>query len=98
MATLMHHRHNRRQHRRYQVSLRVELPEGGGVTRNVSEGGVLFETTVPMSPGQEITFSLVFGEVEPEYAYRLRCRGEVVRVEPAGGAIHVAVKLHAYSL
>jgi hypothetical protein len=95
---MIHGRGNRRQHRRYPLRLRVELPDGAGVTRNVSEGGVLFETTIPIKPGQEITFSLVFGEVEPEYAYRVRCRGEVVRVEPAGEAINVAVKLHAYGL
>lgn len=69
------------------------------MTCNVSESGVLFETDARFSLGQTIDFSIVFGEDEPAYQYRVRCLGEVVRVEPRGSSRGVvAIKLHSYGL
>lgn len=76
----------------------MELRDGAGLTCNVSESGVLFETEVPVVVGESIDFSIVFGELDPAYRQRVRCIGEVVRLEERGGARGVAVKLVSYGL
>ncbi len=92
------HQPDRRQARRYQVVVPVEFDTGTGVTRDVSEIGVLFETTTAMRLGDVIEFALLLGQFDPRGDYRVRCSGEVVRVEETSNAYAVAVQLHSYSL
>jgi len=80
------------------VAVPVDLPSGDGVTRDVSEIGVLFETATAMHPGDEVQFALLLGEYDPGGRYRVRCSGQVVRVEEIPNAYAVAVRLHSYSL
>jgi len=76
----------------------VDFENGTGVTRDVSEIGVLFETTTALRPGDELQFALLLGEYESGGQYRVRCTGQVVRVEEAANTYAVAVQLHSYSL
>ena len=76
----------------------VEFAGGAGVTRDVSESGVFFETVMPVEMGQALEFQLVFGDADPQFQARVHCEGEVVRVEPLAVGRGVAVKLRAYRL
>ena len=89
---------DRRRARRYYVSLPVDFGRGTGVTRDVSEVGVLFDTDAAFRPGEGLEFALVLGEYELGGRYRVRCSGEVVRVEPRETGYSVAVQLNSYSL
>ena len=92
------HQPDRRRARRYRLIVPVDLDHGTGVTRDVSEIGVLFETTVPPQLGEVIEFALLMGEFDPGAGYRVRCSGEVVRIEEVRNTYAVAVHLHSYSL
>jgi PilZ domain len=87
---------DRRKAPRFQVTLRVELPEGTGVTRDLSASGVFFEADCVFALGEVLQFALVFEHIAPRQPVRLRCRGRVVRVEQRGGTLGVAVAITAY--
>jgi PilZ domain len=89
---------DRRKSPRFQVALRVELPEGTGVTRDLSPCGIFFETDCVFALGQTIQFALVFEHIDPGQPVLLRCRGRVVRVERRGDITGVAVAVTAYRL
>ena len=91
-------RPDRRRARRYYLALPLDFPGGSGITRDVSEVGVLFETETALQLGDALEFALILGEFEASGRYRVRCSGEVVRVEPRAGGFAVAVRLHSYSL
>jgi hypothetical protein len=79
----------RRRIHRHQVELPVEWLEGSGVTRDVSVDGVFFEADRAPAESGEITFDiLVEGAFVPA---RFECHGTIVRLEPLGGRIGVAV-------
>ena len=80
----------RRRSQRWDVAIPVELPHGTGVTRNMSAFGVCFETDQPYTKGEPITFTVLLSHVDPGQPVRMRCRGEVVRVEHLGGKVRVA--------
>ena len=81
----------RRQAPRYRVALPVELEGGSGQTRDASASGVFFETDQSFSPGAPISLALVFGG-----GLRVQCEGQVVRVEPVGARVGVAIALMSY--
>lgn len=87
---------DRRRATRYQVGLPVELQNGNGITRDVSESGVFFETDQPFESGAQISFSLILGHGDPEGPFRLHCKGSVVRVEPREEKIGVAARITSY--
>jgi len=76
----------------------VEFETGTGITRDVSEVGVLFETRTMMHLGEVIEFALLLGQFDPGGNYRVRCSGAVVRVDETTDVYAVAVQLHSYSL
>jgi hypothetical protein len=82
---------------RHQGKLPVELESGKGVTRDFSGSGVFFETDRSFSPGQLIEFSLVLEHIDPDRPVRLKCRGEIVRVEESGQKIGVAAAINSYT-
>lgn len=86
----------RRRATRYQVGLPVELQNGSGVTRDVSESGVFFETDRALTPGSPISFSLILGHADPEGPFRLECKGSIVRVEESEGKVGVAARISSY--
>ena len=83
----------RRQDQRRAVAMPVELPNGHGVTRDVSTSGVFFETTLSFSRGDAISVSLLLEHADPGGPIRLHCQGKVVRVERLHGKIGVAVAI-----
>jgi hypothetical protein len=88
----------RRKTPRFQVALRVELPEGTGITRDLSAHGVFFETDRVFALGQAIQFALVLEHIDPSQPVRLQCRGQVVRVERRNDTLGIAVAITAYRL
>ena len=89
---------DRRGARRYRLDLPVELTDGRGVTRDVSESGLLFETTHVLALGTHVEFNLVMGRFDPQGPYRVKCAGEVVRIESNESGTSVAVHLRSYDV
>jgi hypothetical protein len=89
---------DRRKAPRFQVALPVELPEGTGITRDLSACGVFFETDRVFAVEEVIQFALVLEHIDPSRPVRLRCRGQVVRVERGDHTMEVAVAVKAYRL
>jgi len=95
----------RRHRQRFALDLPVSLRRNGGTgeacgfTQNLSAGGVLFYTDLPLSPGDAIELTLVMpSEITLAEAMRVRCRATVMRVlPPAGGtACGIAALLQGY--
>src|SRR3989442_5291960 len=82
-----------RRHERYPLTLPIELAHGGGLTRNVSVGGVYFVTDQPHTPGGLIEFTLALGEGSPSVPCHLRCNGAILRVEPQGDQVGTAAAI-----
>jgi hypothetical protein len=92
------HRPDRRQAPRFRAELLVELAHETGITRDVSDSGVFFLSQGLFSPGDPIVLTLVFEHLDPGHPMRLRCQGQVVRVEQGEGKTGVAVRITAYRL
>jgi len=75
----------------------VELKDGKGITRNFSSTGIFFETDKSFTQGQPIDFTIVLENVDPDRPVRVKCRGEIVRVEDSGQKIGVAVAISSYN-
>ena len=84
-----------RQNDRVSAMLPVHFDDGGvGVTRNLSPGGVYFIVDESVVAGKPVRFSLEFNTDSAMGAeLYLECVGHVVRVEPVGDKMGVAVKL-----
>lgn len=82
---------------RVPLHLEVLLAGGGsGVTRNVSQSGLLIDTDCLQDLGSLIDFELRFPTAGGRLGFQ--ARGEVVRLEPAGGGASVAVRVLATRL
>ncbi|MGD0266702.1 MAG: PilZ domain-containing protein [Candidatus Methylomirabilota bacterium] len=86
----------RRRAIRLPMTLPVQLEEGAGITRDVSLSGVFFETEQPFSSKGPIIFTLVFEDRSWSRPIRLKCEGQVVRVEPSNGKADVAATISSY--
>lgn len=87
----------RRTDHREPLQLEVQLPSGcRGTTRNVSHSGVLIDTDCVQELGSLIDFEIRFPTAGGALGFQ--ARGEVVRVEPTGGTIAVAVRVLATQL
>jgi hypothetical protein len=71
----------------------VELPNGKGVTRDLSTTGVYFVCDTPLRAGSRISFTIVLDDTLADIPVRMECEGTIVRIEPASGKVGVAVKL-----
>ena len=83
-----------REHRkeeRVSTALPVDLGGAKGVTQDVSASGIFFETDADYAPGHAISFAVELDT--PGGRMRLKCEGEIVRVEPRNGRVGVAVKI-----
>lgn len=74
----------------------MELEQRTGLTRDISTAGVFFETDSSVPVGATLRFSFVLEYADPEGPVRLRCQGEVVRVERRKGKVGVAVRFSSY--
>ncbi len=85
------HISERRQSSRYRLELPLELDSARGHTRDVCASGAFLEFDEPFAPDAVISFALVFGG-----GLRVRCEGDVVRVEAREGKVGVAVAIASY--
>jgi hypothetical protein len=90
------HFHERRKSTRFQIKLSVEFDKGTGVTRDFSGSGVYFETDQSFSPSDPLEFFMNLKHSDLGSQTRVRCRGQVVRVEPLGERMGIAVAINSY--
>ena len=85
-----------RQYRRYSLSVPVEFQGVRGITRNISVGGIYFESVDgAITAGSAIRFFLVFQE-DDKSPLRLECDGTVVRVDQLSGGRGVAATIDCF--
>ena len=82
---------------RHQGKLPVRLKDAKGITRDFSSSGIFFETDKSFTPGQPIEFTIMLEHADPAGPIRMKCRGEIVRVEESGQKIGVAATIDSYS-
>jgi PilZ domain len=82
----------RRRTPRYYVQLPVESASGTGMTLDVNEDGVRFETNHRFAYGEVVTLRLVFRHIAGDYTH-IDVTGDVVRVEEVGETFVVAVRV-----
>lgn len=81
----------RRKEERIVTALPVKLGEVAGITRDVSAAGIFFEIEPACPVGGDISFVL---ELEtPTGIMLLKCKGSVLRTEPKGNKLGVAVRI-----
>ena len=87
----------KRKEERMSVMRPVRLDRAAGLTRNISASGVFFEADADYALGSKIIFAI---ELDGPQGQKLELitRGEIVRVEPRGGKVGVAVKIVASKL
>lgn len=82
---------------RYKVKLPVEFETGKGFTQDCSASGIYFKTDRSFTRGQPLEFTLFLEHIDPGGPVRVKCLGEIVRVEENGGEIGVAATINSYS-
>jgi Tfp pilus assembly protein PilZ len=80
-----------RREERVAAELPVELGSAQGITKNVSATGIFFETDTAYSIGGTVDFAVELAT--PGGKMKMRCRGEIVRIEPREARVGVAVKI-----
>lgn len=81
---------------RYDGEIPLELKQGAGLTRNYSTDGIYFVTDQPLSVGEQIEFVMPLDHAGLGRAVRLRCQGDVLRVEPGPENTGVAVAITSH--
>jgi Tfp pilus assembly protein PilZ len=82
---------DKRREERVSTALSIDLGTATGVTRDVSASGVFFETDATYALGNEISFAVELDT--PGGGVVLKCKGEIVRIEPRDARVGVAVKI-----
>jgi hypothetical protein len=81
--------------RRYSLELPVEIGPLRGTTRDISISGIRLETDEPgaatLRPGDALQLVLLFPSTVYGRSYRLHIDGRVMRIEPAGGRLSIAL-------
>jgi len=88
--------HEKRKDERILTALPVNLETATGVTRDVSASGVFFEIDSNYRLGSEIAFTVELDT--PGGKMVLKCEGEIVRIEPRGQRVGVAVRINQSTL
>ena len=83
--------HEKRKEERIFTALPVEFGTAIGLTRDVSASGVYFEIDANYGLGSEIEFAVELDT--PGGKMMLKCQGEIVRIEPCGTRVGVAVRI-----
>ncbi len=86
----------RRQGLRYPIELPVEVEQAAGRTRDISISGIYFETEGTFSPETQIELTLLWEPTLLGTPMRIKCKGQVVRVERHEGKLGVAIAIDAY--
>lgn len=84
---------DQRRERRFRASFPVEIEPGGGLTIDMSNSGIAFETTHPYQPGDEIRLRIIMGRKSSPTPLDLHCSGRVVRVEPTENGLRVGASV-----
>lgn len=84
-----------RRYPRHAVRLRVEFPAGEGMTRDISVGGIYFETRTPFAEGERIRLRILL-QAASEAPIAVECEGKIVRVEGEGDHIGVAATIEGF--
>lgn len=82
---------------RHLGKLPVKLKGAKGITRDFSSTGIFFKTNRSFSPGQPIEFTIELKHVDPKGPVKVKCQGEIVRVEEEGQQIGIAASIDSYS-
>mgnify|MGYP001558806352 CR=1 FL=1 len=77
---------------RHPLSAPVELPDGQGRCRNISNSGMYFEVDEPLAPGALVNVSLVLNNLPTMPPVQLEAEGRVVRLDRLQGKIGVAIE------
>jgi hypothetical protein len=83
--------HEKRKDERISTVLPVDLGTTTGTTRDVSASGVFFEIEATYRFGAVIEFTVELDT--PGGKMLLKCEGEIVRIEPRGQRVGVAVRI-----
>ena len=81
----------KRREERVSTQLPVYLGGATGRTRDVSASGILFKTDASYALGSSISFAVELDTSNGKMV--MRCRGDIVRIEPKGSKVGVAVKI-----
>jgi hypothetical protein len=81
----------RRHGKRISAALPVFLENATGVTRDLSASDAFFWSSGTHTVGKQISFSIAVAR--PEGDVMIKCRGDIVRVEPRGTDVGVAVRI-----
>ncbi len=92
---------SRRKHRRFafQYRIKVRFPgtgrdvQGDGVTKNISAGGVLFESSTPIPKRSPVSFTIVAQGEAVTQPIEVTGEGRVVRVELDSASAQYAIAL-----
>lgn len=82
---------NRRTEERVAAELPVNLGTATGTTRDVSVSGVYFEVDATYALGSGVEFEVTLET--PGGRMLMKCRGDIVRIEPRDKRVGVAVRL-----
>src|SRR5437867_11696127 len=91
----MEKRKTRRQTRspRHRLVAPVEVPNGRGLARNISNSGLFFELAEPLELGRTRHVSLILNDLHPMPPVPLEAAGPVVRVGPPDGQAGLGIGL-----
>jgi hypothetical protein len=92
--------HKIRRFPRYKGAIPVILEHGKGITRDYSTAGVYFLTEGYYTPGETLSFTLVFNHHPDGRPMQVQCRGTVLRTDLEEQQLGVAVKVnnHTFAL
>lgn len=68
------------------------------MTRDLSACGVFLETTLTFVLGEYLRLTLVLEHVDSGHRMRMQCQGLVIRLEPCGIGVGIAMDIMAYRL
>ena len=86
----------RRSDRRYRLRVPVRLGNAVGETREISIGGLYFVTRESVEPGISLSLTISFEACHRDH-FDVRYDGRVVRVEPQGDSVGVAVAVQQFA-
>ena len=78
----------RRRLPRYRLDATIAVNDRDGRTIDISSSGIFFESPMPFVPGEEVVLVLPLQETRP--GTLVRCKAQVLRVEPRGEMFGVA--------
>jgi PilZ domain-containing protein len=83
--------HDKRKEERVSAALPVNVGSTAGIARDVSASGIFFEIDADYTLGSSISFAVKLDT--PSGYMNLKCRGDIVRIEPRDSKVGVGVKI-----